>query len=348
MDLAAQISRNIASRKLFPDEGSGLVAVSGGVDSMVLLDLLAKLAKKHHWVLVVAHLNHRLRGAESEGDQRLVETTAKRLGLKFVTENCDVRQVARRRKISIEMAARECRHEFLARTSRSLGITTVALAHHADDQVELFFLRLFRGGSVTSLGGMNWRSPSPADPEIFLVRPMLNLKKSVLQDFAGKEGVDYREDQSNQSLVIPRNRIREQLLPLLRKNYQPGLDEVVARAMEILRDEDECMKILSERELGKFRKKEREKASPNFAGLPIAMQRRWLLAQLDRLEIKPEFEMIEFLRLHPDKTLSIESASSEHRGNRLIKLESNGLIRFVRIRAGEFQPLAETLSLKKE
>src|SRR5882672_10541098 len=100
---------------------------------MALLHLLRAFAAQRHWRLVVAHFNHQLRGAAADADQRFVARAAKKLGLDFKTESADVREFARRRKISIEMAARSLRHEFFARTARSLDIGKVALAHHADD-----------------------------------------------------------------------------------------------------------------------------------------------------------------------------------------------------------------------
>src|SRR5439155_17452312 len=101
---------------------------------MVLLDLLHRLATKHRWRLMIAHFNHRLRGRSSQADERLVRRTAEKLQLPIVVERADVREFARIHKISVEMAARQLRHDFLARTATRRKIPTVALAHHADDQ----------------------------------------------------------------------------------------------------------------------------------------------------------------------------------------------------------------------
>src|SRR5262249_50888065 len=143
-----------------------LVAVSGGVDSMVLLHLLHGLSQKQKWQITVAHLNHQLRGRSSDADEKLVVRTARDLGLPLVAGRADVKRLVKTSKLSLEMAARKTRHEFLANTAARLKIPTIALAHHADDQVELFFLRLLRGSGSEGLAGMKWRNPSPANPKI--------------------------------------------------------------------------------------------------------------------------------------------------------------------------------------
>src|SRR6266446_4921470 len=237
--LLDHVRRNLCARRLFRRGGRILVAVSGGLDSMVLLDALRELAPENGWRLKVAHLNHRLRGRSSDADERLVRRTARRLGLPVEAERADVRRFARAHKLSLEMAAREVRHDFLARAARRLDNCSVALAHHADDQLELFFLRLLRGSGGEGLAGMKWRNASPSDSRVELVRPLLDLPKGALKKYAAARGIRFREDASNESLDIQRNRIRHELLPLLRKNYQPALERTVARAMEIIGAEGE-------------------------------------------------------------------------------------------------------------
>jgi tRNA(Ile)-lysidine synthase len=129
--LSETVDRSIRARGLFQRGQRILVAVSGGVDSMVLLHLLLKLSYEHKWKLTVAHLNHQLRGRSSDADEGLVARTAKALRLPIVIERADVNQRAKAGGVSVEMAAREVRHDFLARTAIRLKIPTVAMAHHA-------------------------------------------------------------------------------------------------------------------------------------------------------------------------------------------------------------------------
>ena len=122
---------------------------------------------------------------------------------------------------------------FLPGSRVAQKISTLALAHHADDQVELFFLRLLRGAGGAGLAGMKRRSPSPAGKKITLIRPLLVFFKAEILEFARQNGILFREDASNRSHHFLRNRIRNELLPLLKKDYQPGVAGNVLRLMEI-------------------------------------------------------------------------------------------------------------------
>lgn len=287
----AHVDRSVRQRGLLGTAAGVLVAVSGGVDSMVLLRVLHELAARHEWRLVVAHFNHKLRGAASEGDARFVGRAARRLGLECVVESGEVRSLASERGWSVEMAARELRHAFLARTARRLGLGVVALAHHADDQVELFFLRLLRGAGG-GLAGMKWRSASPADKSVALLRPLLDQPKAALLEFARKEKVRFRDDASNDSVDILRNRVRRELLPLLRGRYQPGLERTILRTMEIAGGEAEFAQNAARDWL-------RARARGTFARLPVAVQRQCACLELARLGLAADFELVERLRLQP-------------------------------------------------
>jgi tRNA(Ile)-lysidine synthase len=265
---------------------------------MVLLEVLVRLAPKYRWKLRIAHFNHRLRGRASDADERLVRLTAKRLRLPFATERSDVRRLARQQNVSVEMAAREARHAFLARAAFKHGIKTIALAHHADDQVELFFLRLLRGAGSRGLAGMNWSGPSHADKRLKLVRPLLDCSKADLSAFAREAHVRFREDTSNASLDILRNRIRCELLPMLKRRYTPGLSKVVLRQMMILRDEADLIEELANHW--------RRAKSPAFATLARAWQRRVLQDELMGVGIAPDFELVERLRTTPDRNITFK------------------------------------------
>jgi tRNA(Ile)-lysidine synthase len=336
----------IQCRRLLPRGQKILVAVSGGLDSMTLLHTLKKLSARHRWQLVVAHFNHRLRGRASVADERLVRKTAAAMELRVVAGSADVKAFAAKSKLSLEMAARKLRHEFLARVARKQKIKTIALAHHADDQVELFFLRLLRGAGGDGLAGMKWRSPSPADKTISLVRPLLGFSKSELAEFARENKIHFRDDATNCSSDFLRNRIRNELLPLLRKNYQPGLNKTVLRLMEIVGVEAEfagevarqwlenvCRSRGDEAQIkSETRNAERGNkletphvVSYSFDKLPVAIQRRVLQSQLAEVGVAADFDLIESLRQSADCFVSVSpkiSVARDKSGEIKLRTES--------------------------
>ena len=333
-ELLHHVEQSILVRRLFRPGQRVLVAVSGGVDSMVLLQVLHELARKHGWRLTVAHFNHRLRGRSSDADERLVRRSAERLGLPVIAEAADVRELARAQGISLEMAARKLRHDFLARTAKRRHIPVIALAHHADDQLELFFLRLLRGSGGEGLAGMKWMNPSPSDAKVQLVRPLLDQTKAVLCEYAAEQRIRFREDASNARLDFQRNRIRHELLPLLRRKYQSALDRTILRAMDIVGAESEFAVRAAEEWLrglgsskaegrrlqeGRKGKSEEVRASSRrllqrevrgqeglrFDDLPVAVQRRCVQMQLLRLGIEPDYELLEQLRVAAERPVSL-------------------------------------------
>ncbi len=271
---------------------------------MVLLHVLHALAKKHRWQITVAHLNHQLRGRSSDADERLVARAAKTLRVPIVNARIDVKKLAHAGKLSLEMAARKARHEFLAQMAVRLKISHIALAHHADDQVELFFLRLFRGAGSEGLAGMKWSGPSPANPKIQLVRPMLDQSKDALRAYAASEKIRFREDASNEWLDIQRNLIRRELLPLLRRKYQPALRRTILRLMDIAKAESELVTLVTEDWMTRGAKSGFI-ATGDFRKLPVAMQRRCIQLQLLRHGVPADFALIERLRTSPGQPFTI-------------------------------------------
>ncbi len=291
-DLPARVLDAIGEHRLLIPGEAVVVAVSGGCDSMVLLDVLCRLAGDTGWRLTVAHFNHGLRGHASDLDEAWVVRAARRRGLPVVTERGNVRAHARDRGVSLEMAARELRHRFLVAVARSADAGKIALAHHADDQVETFFLRVLRGTGGEGLAGMKWQSPSPADPSRWLIRPLLGETRASLLAHARARRVSFREDSSNRLWDTPRNALRRRVLPWLRRYVQPALELTVPRLMTLVGDEADLVAGLARDWL-------KGRTSDAFGKLHPALQRRVLHLQLRELGVEPGFELVEHLRRAP-------------------------------------------------
>jgi tRNA(Ile)-lysidine synthase len=203
-----------------------LVACSGGVDSMVLLHALVKIGLKP----AVLHVNYQLRGEESNSDQQLVEATARKLRLPHMTRLCPPERT-QRSGANLQAEARAFRRELFTGWTNISPQHIVALAHHADDQLETFFLQLLRGSGTFGLGGMHVERDQ-------LVRPFLELPKEKLIGFADENAISWREDRSNAASAYLRNVFRKQLIPELQLTV-PDLRESALLLMEQFRSEQQ-------------------------------------------------------------------------------------------------------------
>ncbi|MBI5125855.1 MAG: tRNA lysidine(34) synthetase TilS [Planctomycetes bacterium] len=212
---------------LTPGEGV-VIAVSGGPDSVALLRLLHDLDTSP---LHVAHLNHMLRGEESEGDERFVQGLASGLGLSFTSKRVDVRQEAAGEKCAIEEAARRARYSFFEGLARELGMKVVAVGHTADDNAETVLHRIIRGTGLAGLAGMRPVREISRGSGIRLIRPLLSTWRQEVLDYLREKDAGYRIDSSNLQAGYLRNRIRLELLPLLGK-YNPRVKESLVKLAE--------------------------------------------------------------------------------------------------------------------
>jgi tRNA(Ile)-lysidine synthase len=317
--LSEHVAQQVVSPGILPAGGRILVAVSGGVDSMVLLHVLHELTPAHQWTLVVAHLNHQLRGRSSQADARFVQDQCGRLGLPCVVGSRDVQTVAKRRKISVEMAAREARHRFLVQAARRRRCPVVVLAHHADDQAELVLLRLLRGSGSEGLAGMRVCSPSPMNPAIRLVRPLLEVSREQIDARARDARIRFREDRSNRDPRFLRNRIRHELLPLLSRDYQPAIQRVLTRTASILAAESECIREQAQAWLTRRR--------GSFEGLPRAVRRQVVQQQALELGVVLDFETCEELVRVGERPVNVPGGIRLRRDARggLRRVDSAGL-----------------------
>ena len=217
-------------------KGSRLVlGVSGGADSMAMLDAFHRL---NSFSIGVAHLNHCLRGDESDEDENFVESEAQNRGLESISERVDVKGIAREKKRNVEATARTARYEFLTRAALSFEAPYVLTAHTRDDQAETILLRLIRGTSPSGMRGIH--SSRPLDRGIMLHRAMLETTRAEVLEHVTEFNVNYRTDSSNLSSDYTRNRVRNQIIPLLR-DVNPEFDEAVARLAAMIREDSSLL-----------------------------------------------------------------------------------------------------------
>lgn len=217
----------------------GLVALSGGVDSMCLADLFLKTVGVDGFA--VAHCNFNLRGEESDGDEAMVREWTQARGVKSHFKSFDTNGFARDKGVSIEMAARELRYRWFAELCTRHGYDYVAVAHHADDNAETLILNLTRGTGLKGAVGMKRVSTLPySSDDIGLMRPLLNFTRKQIEGYAYASGLPYRVDSTNSSVDYKRNRIRHEVFPVLEK-LNPSYVRTLNRNMAYFSDAEEIV-----------------------------------------------------------------------------------------------------------
>jgi tRNA(Ile)-lysidine synthase len=302
-----------------------LIGVSGGRDSVALLHWLISLGYER---LIVCHLNHRLRGRSGDADARFVNRLVERYNQKlagqalrlsggrtgkrgarpttggrieFELGSANIRALGKQQKMSIESAARDARYAFFAEIARRRNCRTIFVAHHADDLVETFLIKLFRGAGSAGLAAMREISTRRIDGvDLTIVRPFLCVWRKEIDDYIGEHRLRFREDATNKNLIPLRNRIRHRIIPYLEKMLGRNIRQNIWRTAIIAAEEEKWI----ESEL-------RDSTHADFSvvklrALPIALQRRALLKWLRAQNVSDVgFDVIERVRSLADRDTRI-------------------------------------------
>jgi tRNA(Ile)-lysidine synthase len=227
-------ARTIDRYSLIGEGERVLVALSGGADSVALLEVLRRLAPGRGWTLAAAHLHHGLRGGEADRDESFARSLAERLGISLACRRLEPGTL-RGGGRSLEEAAREARYTFLREAAASFGASRIALGHHRGDQAETVLMNLLRGSGIEGLKGMR-----PLRDGLF-IRPLLQVSRQEILDFLGREGISFREDETNRDERFFRNRVRNDLLPLLCARYNRRIEVGLAQLAQIALREDDFL-----------------------------------------------------------------------------------------------------------
>lgn len=288
------VERTITTYGMLEPKDSVVIGVSGGPDSVALLHALFLMAPGFSLKLGVAHLNHCLRQNDSDKDAQFVEILAQKYDLPCYTLKKDVRKYQVDNKLSLEEAARRVRYTFLDDVANRMQYNKIAVGHHSDDNAELILMNLFRGSGTQGLSGI----PPVRDHKI--IRPLIELNRSEIIDFLNQNKLEYVSDASNTDTKYFRNRVRHDLIPLLKTAYNPKISDTLNRLSSIIRSEEEWIDDV----VHPFYEKTVKDVRGNYITLSVAMlnryhpalQRRIIRMTIER--IKGDLRRIQFVNIN--------------------------------------------------
>jgi tRNA(Ile)-lysidine synthase len=314
------VLETITRYNMLPRASHVTVAVSGGPDSVCLLEVLRELAPRFEIKLSVAHFNHKLRGSASDEDERFVAKLAARCGLRCYCASANVA----RSKDNLEQAARRARRAFFAELIRKGYTDRVALGHTRDDQAETVLFRLLRGSGLAGLAGIY---PVTADGYI---RPFLEITRAEVEEFLRSRGIEWREDATNRDPRFARNRIRGSLLPQLAREWNPHIADALAHLADLAHEEERCWsaeidRLAADLLARKFAGIEMRAAT--LTELPRAAARR--LVRRAMAEVKGDLRRIEYP--HVERVLELAARTGGEGRLRLPDLNVTRSLDWVRI-----------------
>ncbi|MDO4177703.1 MAG: tRNA lysidine(34) synthetase TilS [Phascolarctobacterium sp.] len=234
-DLTKKVRNNLTEYKHY------LLAVSGGADSLVLADICSELDVQGFASFTICHVEHGIRGKESLEDMEFVRDFAQKKGLPYVGVHVDALACAKENKLSLEDAARRLRYEALRKVKENVGAEKILTAHQADDQAETVLWKFLRGAGLEGLSGMTKKNGD-------ILRPMLNITRKEILEYLAAKNLSYKIDSTNANLNYTRNKIRQELLPLLANNYNESINETLSRTASILSEDAFCLEQLAKKE----------------------------------------------------------------------------------------------------
>ncbi len=227
---------------MFEKEDRVLVGVSGGADSICLLHSLMKLGEEHGWKVYGAHLNHCFRGEEADRDQVFIREFCSKWGIELFEKKIDVNSYAKKFGLSSEDAGRAVRYEMFREAESFFSCNKLAVAQNKNDQAETVLMNLMRGAGLDGLKGIAYKRGN-------IFRPLLDFDRNEIENYCGINGIDFVVDSTNLMPIYSRNKVRLQLIPYIKENFNSNIIETISRMSKNINEENDYLEILAKKEL---------------------------------------------------------------------------------------------------
>ena len=245
------VKNTIINHKLLDIDDNIVIGVSGGHDSMTLLYVLESLKDELKFNIYVAHINHGVRGSESDGDEDYVKSICKKLNIPFYSHKTNMDEYAKKHKLTSEEAGREIRYYFFRKILKELGGGKIAVAHNKNDQAETLIMRFIRGTGIDGLRGMEYKNGD-------IIRPLLDIDRSYIEKYCDDNGITPRIDKTNFQPIYGRNKVRLELIPYIQKTFNKGIIDTLYRTSTIMKNDSDFLQEYTENKYSKMLEKESE------------------------------------------------------------------------------------------
>lgn len=251
--LQEKILKTIRKYNLIQKGDKIVIGVSGGPDSMCLLDCLYCMKKDLYIDLVVVHINHMLRN-EAEEETKYVQEYCKKNGIACFVKYSDINKIAQKQKLGIEATAREVRYNFFTEIAEKIGANKIATAHTANDNAETILMNLLRGSGTSGLKGIEIKSKK-------YIRPLRECERIEIEEYCKENKLNPKIDKSNFENIYTRNKIRNELIPYLQNNFNPNIIQGLNRLSDLAKEEDEYFKQIVKKEYENLKLEENDKGT---------------------------------------------------------------------------------------
>lgn len=272
-----KVINTIEKYKMLSKGDKVIIGLSGGPDSTALIHILSTLRDLYNIDLFAVHINHMIRGKEAVRDEEYAKSLAESFSIPFYLKRVDVLKVAKEMKMSTEEAGRIIRYNFFDEIAKKVNANKVALAHNMNDQAETMIMRFIRGSGISGLSGIN-----PIRDEKY-IRPLIECTRDEIEEYCSNKGLNPMIDSTNMESIYVRNRIRLEVIPYIKKYFNPNIIESLHRASEVIRDEDDYLKEEALKYIKDITFKDGYKIE-KFNKLHIALKRRIIRLLINKVK----------------------------------------------------------------